>query len=173
MSRLDDETADHSFLAGGGELGRLMRALDWSTTPLGSIKDWSQSLRTAVSICLTSRFPMVIYWGPAYVTLYNDAYGEILARKHPWALGRGAREVWAEIWDVISPMLDGVMATGKATWSDDLLLILRRHGYSEECYFSFSFSPARVEGGGIGGVFTAVAETTSRVLGERRQRTLR
>ncbi|HEY7494020.1 MAG TPA: histidine kinase dimerization/phospho-acceptor domain-containing protein, partial [Candidatus Tectomicrobia bacterium] len=150
-----------------------MRAFDWSATPLGAVARWPQSLQTAVSICLASRFPIVIYWGAEYITLYNDAYSEILATKHPWALGRSAREVWAEIWDVIGPMLDGVMATGHATWSDDLLLILGRRGYPEECYFSFSFSPVRVEHGRIGGVFTAVTETTQRVLGERRLRTLR
>ncbi|MCI0355087.1 MAG: ATP-binding protein, partial [Acidobacteria bacterium] len=120
-----------------------------------------------------SRFPIVIYWGAEYVTVYNDAYSEILAKKHPGALGRRARDVWAEIWDVISPMLDSVRVTGQATWSDDLLLLLERHGYPEECYFSFSFSPVRGEHGQIGGVFTAVTETTQRVIGERRLRTLR
>jgi PAS domain S-box-containing protein len=160
-------------LTGGGEMRALVRDFDWTATPLGPLEGWPQSLQTAVSICLASRFPIVIYWGSAYVTLYNDAYSDILGEKHPWALGRGAHEVWAEIWDVIGPMLDRVMATGEATWSDDLLLILQRHGYPEECYFSFSFSPVCVESGRNGGVFTAVTETTTRVFGERRQRTLR
>jgi PAS domain S-box-containing protein len=150
-----------------------MRSFDWVGTPLGPAPTWPQSLRSAVSICLGSRFPIVIYWGADYVVLYNDAYAEILGKKHPWALGRPCREVWSEIWDVIAPMLDGVMVTGEATWSDEQLLILERHGYPEECYFSFSFSPVRGAAGGVEGIFTAVIENTRRVLGERRLRALR
>jgi signal transduction histidine kinase/DNA-binding response OmpR family regulator len=154
-------------------MGALMRSLDWSTTPLGAPEGWPQSLRAAVSICLGSRFPIVLYWGPRLVTIYNDAYAPILARKHPWALGRTCEEVWAEIWEVIAPMLRSVMATGQATWSDDQLLLLERHGYAEECYFSFSFSPVRGEAGGVDGIFTAVIEHTQRVIGERRLSLLR
>ena len=150
-----------------------MRAKDWSRTPLGPVENWPQSLRTSVSICLDSRFPIVMYWGPEYVVLYNDAYSAILGSKHPWALGQPCRDCWAEIWDTIAPMLDGVVQTGVATWSNDLLLPLNRYGYAEECYFSFSFSPVRVEAGVVGGVFTAVIETTENVIGERRLRTLR
>ncbi len=153
---------------GGGAAGERMQAFDWSATPLGPVDSWASSLRTAVSICLSSRFPIVMYWGADYTVLYNDAYGQILAKKHPWALGRPACEVWAEIWDVIAPMLDGVVLTGQATYSDDLLLILERNGYPEECYFSFSFSAIRQEGGDVGGVFTAVTETTRKVISERR-----
>jgi signal transduction histidine kinase len=156
-----------------GELGRLVNEYDWAKTPLGPIERWAQSLRTSLSICLASRFPIVMYWGPEYVVLYNDAYSAILGCKHPWALGQKCRDCWAEIWDTIGPMLDGVVASGQATWSDDLLLMLRRHSYPEECYFSFSFSPVRIETGGVGGVFTAVFETTDKVIGERRLRTLR
>ena len=161
------------MLAGGGDMGALMRALDWAKTPLGPISEWPQSLKTALSICLESRFPIVMYWGPEYVVLYNDAYRTILGSKHPWALGQRCRDCWGEIWDTIGPMLDNVVRTGEATWSNDLLLQLERHGYPEECYFSFSFSPVRVETGTIGGVFTAVLETTEEVIGERRLRTLR
>jgi signal transduction histidine kinase len=160
-------------LAGGGEMGERMRSLDWAATPLGPLDTWPQSLRSAVSICLGSRFPIVLYWGPRYVVLYNDAYAEILGKKHPWALGRLCQEVWSEIWDVIRPMLGGVVSTGEATWSEDQLLFLERHGYPEECYFSFSFSPVRGAGGEVDGIFTAVIENTGRVLGERRLRTLR
>jgi signal transduction histidine kinase len=161
------------FLSGGGELGALMRAFDWSATALGPAGHWPQSLRTSVSICLASRFPIVLYWGPDYTVLYNDAYSAILGSKHPWALGKKCSECWAEIWETIGPMLDGVVATGEATWSNDLLLQLERFGYPEECYFSFSFSPVRVEAGVIGGVFTAVIETTDRFIGGRRLDALR
>jgi hypothetical protein len=169
----DKSDAGQSWLTGGGQLGDLIRAFDWASTPLGPLATWPQSLCSAVSICLGSRFPIVIYWGPDLVVLYNDAYAEILGRKHPKALGRPCREVWSEIWDVIGPMLDRVLTLGDATWSEDQLLLLERRGYPEECYFSFSFSPVRGANGAIDGIFTAVIENTGRVLGERRLRTLR
>lgn len=164
--------ADEVF-AGGGEMGTLMRSIDWSATPLGAVEHWPQSLRTAVSICLASYFPMLIWWGPELVKLYNDAYRVILGAKHPRAMGLQGKECWPEIWHIIGPMLEGVLNEGKATWSENQLLLLERNGYPEECYFTFSYSPIRDESGGVGGVFTAVTETTSHVLGERRLRTLR
>src|SRR5579864_854219 len=161
------------FLAGSGEMAARMRSRDWSSTKLGPVEHWPQSLRTSISICLASRFPIVLYWGPEYVVLYNDAYSSILGSKHPEALGTCCAECWAEIWSTIGPMLDSVVTEGESTWSDDLLLPLKRFGYSEECYFSFSFSPIRIEIGAIGGVFTAVIETTARLIAERRLNTLR
>jgi hypothetical protein len=157
----------------GGEMRQRIDTADWGNTPLGPVAQWPQSLRSALSICLGSRFPIVIYWGDALRTFYNDAYAPILAAKHPWALGRPCHEVWAEIWDVIGPQLDGVLRTSTATWADDQLLVLRRHGYPEECYFSFSFSAIQDEAGGLGGVFTAVTENTAHVVGKRRLETLR
>jgi signal transduction histidine kinase/DNA-binding NarL/FixJ family response regulator len=149
-----------------------MRAMDWTRTPLGAIDGWPQSLRTIVSTCLNSRFPILIWWGPEHVKLYNDAYRELLVEKHPAALGRPGREVWPEIWHIIGPMLDSVVKEGRATWSEDQFLPLERRGYPEECYFTFSYSPIHDETGGIGGVFCAVTETTGRVIGERRLRLL-
>ena len=150
----------------------MMRSKNWDDTELGPKDLWPQSLKTSVSTCLNSRFAILIWWGPGLIKLYNDAYSVILGNKHPYALGRAGREVWREIWDIIGPMLRGVMEQGEATWSDDLLLLLERHGYAEECYFTFSYSPIRDESGGIGGIFTPVQETTGRVIGERRTRTL-
>ncbi len=164
---------DLDFLAGGGEMGARVRALDWSKTPLGPIATWPQSLKTSVSICLNSRFPMLIWWGPELVKIYNDAYRPLIGSKHSWALGTPGREVWPEIWNVIGPMLEQVMGRGEATISEDLLLLLEREGYGEECYFSFSYSPIRDESGRVGGVFTPVIETTERVVGARRLHTLR
>ena len=138
-----------------------MRSIDWAATPLGPLRSWPQSLRSAASICLGSRFPIVLYWGPRYVVLYNEAYAEILGKKHPWAVGRLCQEVWSEIWDVIAPMLDGVTATGEATWSEDQLLFLERHGYPEECYFSFSFSPVRGTGGAVDGTYSSRHQATA------------
>nr|WP_294564768.1 ATP-binding protein [uncultured Rhodopila sp.] len=166
-------TPEHDFLAGGGEAGALMRACDWSRTPLGPPESWPQSLRTSVSTCLNCAFPILIWWGPELVKLYNDAYSEILGAKHPAALGAAARDVWPEIWDVIGPMLGGVMSRGEATRAEDLLLLLHRRGFGEECYFCFSYSPIRDETGGIGGVFCPVIETTGRVIGARRLNLLR
>jgi len=154
-------------LIGGGRMGELMRTLDWSATGLGPISQWPQSLRTSVSTCLNSRFPILIWWGPQFVMLYNDAYSEIIAAKHPRALGQPGCECWPEIWDIIGPMLHGVRERGEATWSENQYLPLERHGYAEECYFTFSYSPIRDENG-IGGVFCAVTETTQQVLGPRR-----
>jgi hypothetical protein len=161
------------FLSGGGEMGALMRSRDWSATPLGSPETWPQSLRSAVSICLGSSFPICIYWGQELALLYNDAWSPIPEEKHPEALGRPAREVWPEIWDTIGPMFGRVLETGVATRSQDQLLPMRRHGYTEECYFDYTFSPIRDEEGRVGGIFNAVIETTYRVIGERRSRLLR
>ena len=163
----------YTFLDFPGEMARLMREKDWSQTPFGPLDGWSQALRSAVSICLGSRFPMVLYWGDTRALIYNDAWSPVPGRKHPWALGSPGPEVWAEIWDIIGPMFDHVMDTGEATWSEDQLLPLNRFGYTEECYFYYSYSPVRGEDGRVEGIFTAVTETTYRVLATRRERLLR
>src|SRR3954469_25855786 len=114
-------------LAGGGETGVLMRSFEWSRTPLGPVEAWPQSLRTTVSTCLNSRFPILVWWGPELVKLYNDGYATILGAKDPGALGPPGREAWPEIWHVIGPMLDGVLRRGEATWSENVLLPLERY----------------------------------------------
>lgn len=157
----------------GGETGRLLGSIDWSKTPFGPLDEWPQSLRVVTSICMLSRFPIVIYWGPELAMIYNDAYISALGDKHPSAMGQPGRVVWAEIWPTIDPMLKGVMAGGEATWSNDLLLEIARYGFPEECYFTFSFSPVRDEHDRVGGIFCAVQETTATVLEQRRLRTLR
>ncbi|HEY8284342.1 MAG TPA: ATP-binding protein [Chloroflexota bacterium] len=174
MTNRPELTVAADPFAGGSEMGALMRAFPWAATPVGPPADWPQSLRTAVSICLASRFPMIIFWGVDLVQFYNDAYRPILgASKHPSAMGQRARDCWPEIWELIGPMLEGVRAGGEATWSEDQQLLIERFGYVEECYFTFSYSAIRDEGGGVGGVFCAVTETTERVLGERRLYALR
>ncbi|HTV21462.1 MAG TPA: ATP-binding protein [Polyangiaceae bacterium] len=160
-------------LSGGGEMGARMRDMDWSQTPLGPVVAWPPSLRSALSICLGSAFPIAIYWGPKLALLYNDAWSPILGSKHPWALGRPAVEVWPEIWDAIAPLFEKVMTHGEATYSEDSLLLMRRHGYTEECYFNFTFTPIKGAKARIEGVFNAVIETTFRVISERRTRALR
>jgi len=157
-----------TFLLGDGEMASLMRTFDFSKTPLGPAADWPQSLRSAASICLNSRFPIVLYWGPQFISLYNDAYAPILGTKHPWALGKPFEVVWADIWDVLGPVLKEVQSTGVPSWAEDQLLFMQRSGYPEETYFTFSFGVGRDEQGGVGGIFCAVTETTQRVLLERR-----
>lgn len=166
--------SDAPWLVGGGEMGAIMRSLDWSRTPLGAIDTWPQPLCTAVSICLGSRHPIVLWWGPERVMFYNDAYRPMLgAAKHPQFLGRPGRDCWSEIWHVIGPMMDQVIATGEATWSEDLMLLMLRSGYLEETYFTFSYSPIRDQQGVPRGIFNACSETTTRVLADRRVRLLR
>jgi PAS domain S-box-containing protein len=160
-------------LAGGGEMSTLMRRLDWSKTPLGRREVWPQSLRTAVDIVLSSRYAMFVWWGPHLVNLYNDAYRPFLGKKHPHALGQSARLVWAEIWHLIGPRTEAVMERGQSTFDEALLLVMERYGYPEETYFTFSYSPLRDDKGDVGGIFCAVTDDTSRVIGERRLQLLR
>jgi len=161
------------WLAGGGEMGALMRTRDWSDTLLGLPEGWPESLQLSTSICISSRFDLIVWWGPDLIMLYNDSYRRTLGAKHPFALGRPGREVYPEIWDVIGPMLHHVMRTGEATWSTDLMLLLERSGYSEETYHTFSYTPIRNQLGKVVGVFTPVTETTDKVISERRLLTLR
>jgi PAS domain S-box-containing protein len=156
------------------EIGRDLTAVDWTSTPLGPLDGWPQSLRTAVSILLASRFSMWMAWGPELTFFCNAAYRrDTLGRKYPWALGRPASEVWAEIWDDIGPRIERVLSTGAATWDEALMLILERSGYPEETYHTFSYSPLRDEDGRVVGMLCVVSEDTERVIGERRMATLR
>lgn len=153
-------------------MGRLMRDHHWTSTAVGPVADWPQSLRTSISILLESKFPMYIAWGDEYVQFYNDGYRPILgATKHPQALGCGARETFPESWHIIGPMFADVRR-GIASGSKDWMLPLDRYGYLEECYFTFSYSPIRDELSKVGGVLVTVTETSERVLGERRLATL-
>jgi signal transduction histidine kinase len=167
--------ADLSFLNGGGEMGERMRAFDWTTSPVGPPAEWPQSLKTAVSICIGSRYPIVLWWGhPEYTMFYNDGYVPVLGvTKHPGWLGRSGQDCWKEIWSTVGPMLDGVFKTGVATWSEDLLLVMNRNLPREEVYFTFSYSPIHGDDGNVDGIFCACYETTGRVIGERRLQTLR
>ena len=126
------------------EIGPDLAAVDWTSTPLGPVEGWPQSLRTAVNILLSSRFAMWMAWGPELTFFCNAAYRrDTLGRKYPWALGRPASEVWSEIWPDIGPRIERVLSTGEATWDEALLLLLERSGYSEESYHTFSYSPLR------------------------------
>ena len=172
---INPKSASLGLLAGGGEMGERTRSFDWAGSAIGPVERWPHSLKTAVSICLGSRHPMVVWWDcHTNIQFYNDAYISFLGHaKHPMYLGRSARECWSEIWPIIEPMLAGVYETGEATWSEDLQLVLNRHLPREEGYFTFSYSAIRADDGSVGGIFCACNETTTRVIGERRLRTLR
>ena len=164
----------HGFLAGGGEMGERIRALDWSKTPLGPVDGWPQSLRSALSHLLPSKAQIAMFWGPDLVTLYNDAYRPVLGGKHPAALGAPIREAWPELWSAgLKELFDSVLGTGEAFWAQDRPFFLERHGYPEETTFDVSYDPMRDESGRVNGVFCIVSETTGRVVGERRLRLLR
>ena len=163
-----------SVFAGSDETSACLRALDWSATPLGPLEQWPQSLRTIVRVVLASGYPMAICWGPDYVLLYNDAYRPIAGTRHPWALGRSAREVYPEAWDFIGSMYESVMARGQTVnYLSDALVPLTRNNYLEEVYIAFSASPIWDDNGRVGGVLNSALETTERVIEDRRRHLLR
>ncbi|SOE03786.1 PP2C family protein-serine/threonine phosphatase [Blastococcus haudaquaticus] len=149
------------------EMQRRVLEHDWGSTALGDEESWSPTLRSAVSTCLNSRFPTLLMWGEQLVMIYNDGYAPMLGARHPDALGSPATTVWADIWVHLQPMVDEVMA-GRATYSEDLPLVMTRYGFVEETYFSFSFSPVVEPGGRVAGLLDTVVETTHRVLATRR-----
>jgi signal transduction histidine kinase len=158
-------------MLGGGKMGELIRSMDWTKTPLGPIESWPQSLRTTVSLCLASNFPISLAWGPRHVQIYNDGYWPICGEKHPHALGQDFSECWASAWPVIGEAFAHALA-GETSFLEDQRMFLDRNGCLEETFFTFSFSPIRDETG-VAGLFHPVTETTSRMLAERRTRALR
>jgi PAS domain S-box-containing protein len=161
-------TATFDLFTGSGEIRALMRAHDWSCSPLGHLATWPQALRTVVSLMLDSKFPMFVAWGRELGFLYNDAYAEILGSKHPSALGCPFQDIWSEIWPDISPLINRALA-GEATYSENLPLLMMRKGYQEQTWFTFSYSPVRDDTGSVAGMYCACTETTRHVIGEARQ----
>jgi len=152
------------FLAGGGEMGALTRAYDWSANPLGTPEHWPQSLRTALRILLNTNHPMFIWWGPKLIQFYNDAYRQTMGpERHPGALGQGGRECWAEIWHVIGPQIEQVMSGGGATWHENQLVPVTRHGKLEQVYWTYGYSPID-EGDSVGGVLVVCRDVTKEYL---------
>src|SRR2546426_5741315 len=160
------------WLIGGGEMGKLVRSMNWTETPLGPISFWPQSLRTTVSLGLASNFPISLVWGPKHIQIYNDGYWPICGAKHPLSMGQDFSECWASAWPVIGEAFEQALA-GETSYLENQRMFLDRHGYLEETFFTFSFSPIRDETGGVGGLFHPVTETTAKMLGERRARALR
>ncbi|HVY93738.1 MAG TPA: ATP-binding protein, partial [Bryobacteraceae bacterium] len=153
----------------------LIDAFDWASTAIGPRDRWSTALRTTVRILLANRFPMLLWWGSEYISLYNDAYIPILGQKHPWGLGKPVRECWSEIWDILRPLIDTPFYGGPSTWSEDIELHINRSGFTEETHFTVAYSPVPDETAerGIGGVLATVHEITAKIVGQRRGIVLR
>lgn len=163
---------DRDWLAGGGEMAETIRATDWSRTALGPLETWPQSLRTTVSLCLGSKFPIAIAWGPSFIQIYNDGYRPVCGDLHPRSMGQDFRECWEAPWPVIGAAFEAAVR-GEASYLENQRMFAERNGFVEETFFTFSFSPIRDESGGVVGLFHPVTETTPRMLGERRVRALR
>ena len=161
----NNSNSDIQFLAGGGEMGRLIREKDWSKNPLGNPDRWPQSLRTTLSIILNSKFPMFLFWGPELICFYNDAYRPSLGEtgKHPNILGSRAEDYFQEIWKDIKPIIDNVMLKGEANWNEDMYLPSYRNGILDDLYWTFSYSPVNDESGKPAGVFVTCFESTEKV----------
>lgn len=158
-------TNTNKFLAGGGEMGALMRAKDWTQTSMGAPNTWPQSLQTILAVILHSKFPMFVWWGPELICFYNDAYRPSLGKdgKHPGILGIPAQLAWPEIWSIIQPLIEQVLTTGEATWNEDQLVPIFRNGHIEDTYWTFSYSPINNDDDKIHGVLSTCVETTSKV----------
>jgi len=161
-----------NWLFSDSELAKFISNKDWSKTPLGSIEQWPPSLKTAVSICLNSNFPICIVWGPHHVQIYNDAYGFICGDKHPKGMGQNFKECWVEMWFTIGKLFEQAQG-GEAAYQDNLRVFINRFGYLEEAFFTFSYSPIKDEKGKVEGIFHPVVETTVKMLSERRNRMIR
>ncbi|GGN00431.1 hypothetical protein GCM10009721_29470 [Terrabacter tumescens] len=152
-----------------GEMASLFESTDWATTPLGPLESWPDTLRVMVDVSLSSRFPILVCWGPDLVMVYNDGYRTLLGEsKHPGAWARPVRDVWPEVWDVIGPMFAEVTGGGAATWVEDELLVVDRAGFLEEAYFTWSYGAIHDESGAVVGILNVATETTVKVLAERR-----
>ena len=166
------EPVEDGFLSGDAEINALIRSCDWSITPLGPIAFWPQSLRTTISLCLASNFPINIIWGSSHTQIYNGGFRAICSDKHPAALGMDFPECWTSAWPIIGPPFERALK-GDVSFLENQRMFVFRNGFLEETFFTFSFSPIRDESGGIGGIFAPVTETTATMIGERRTRVIR
>jgi two-component sensor histidine kinase len=169
---LAQSSREEEFPLGGSEMSALVRALDWSKTGLGPISAWPAHLKATISLMLPAQAQIVLFWGPEFVALYNDAYAPTIGDKHPRALGLPAKENWAELWDDLEPLLRRVLDTGETVFAKDRPFYIERRGYPENVYFDISYSPVRNEAGRVEGVLCIVNETTERVVAQERQRLL-
>jgi len=143
---------------------------DWSFSPLGPPVTWTSRLRGAMDILTASEAQIVLFWGPQFVALYNDAYAPTIGSKHPAALGRPAQEYWSELWNDLEPLLRGVRESGKTFSAKNRPFYIERHGFGETAYFDISYSPVRDDDESVGGVLCIVSETTEQVMANQRLR---
>ena len=163
---------EDGYPLGGGEMAALIRALEWDKSSFGPISAWPAHLKATISLMLPAQAQIVLFWGPEFVAFYNDAYAPTIGDKHPRALGRPARENWAELWDDLEPLLRRVLETGETVFAKDRPFYIERHGYPENVYFDISYSPVRDEAGAVAGVLCIVSETTERVVAQEHQHLL-
>jgi signal transduction histidine kinase len=153
------------WIFGTGEMADRTRAFDWRLTPVGSVEQWPETLLITVNTLLGSRHPMFLWWGEDLIQFYNDAYRpSIREDKHPLALGQPGRECWPEIWPMIGPQIEAVMAQGEASWHENQLVPIHRHGKLEDVYWTYGYSPVRNPAGEICGTLVVCTETTENVL---------
>lgn len=157
---------DNAWPSGTGTMPLLVRGHDWAATPLGPVEAWPHALRTAVDICLASGFPSGVWWGPDLIQFHNDAALPILRGKHPASFAAPARACWSEVWPVIGPRVERVLATGETAVGEDVVLVPDRGGPREEAWFTFSCIALRDESGAVAGMFITALETTERVRAE-------
>jgi hypothetical protein len=153
-------------------MGEVVRSMDWSKNPLGPLHSWPPALRTTVSLCLASNFPISLAWGPNHIQIYNDGYWPICGGKHPDSMGQDFTVCWESPWPVIGDSFERALR-GETSYLEDQRMFLDRNGYPEETFFTFSFSPIRDESGEVAGLFHPVTETTPKMVSQRRTRTLR
>ncbi|QIK66223.1 serine/threonine-protein phosphatase [Nocardioides sp. HDW12B] len=158
----------HIFSREFGPLAAAYDAVDWAATPLGPVDSWSATLLGTVDLMTHTPFPVSLLWGPELRLVYNEAFVALIGDKHPTALGRPVQDVAPESWDVVGPMMRSVLAGEPAVMVHNALVPLQRHGFLEECWFTWSYSPVRGPGGVIGGVINIATETTVEVLARRR-----
>jgi signal transduction histidine kinase len=154
--------SDRTIYADTGEMRQRVHDMDWSATPLGSMSEWPQSLRTSVDIVLGSAFPQILLWGPELVQIYNDGYREIMGGKHPAGLGMASLECWPEIARITKPIHDRVLA-GETVTFEDVRFPLERNGELEDVYLTLSYSPVHGDDGTVAGIFVTLLETTRRM----------
>jgi PAS domain S-box-containing protein len=155
------------FLAGGGEMGELIRSHRWSETPLGDPATWPQSLRSAVSMCTNARAVSAIYWGPEFRLIYNDGYKPFLDCRHPAALGQPMAELWPTLWQTLKASAQGVLDTGEGFVAENQRPLMERGNGVEETFWYYSFAPIRGESGAVDGIFLTALDTTGQALAER------
>src|SRR5687768_8446244 len=167
------DSAVASVFAAPGEMAERCRTVDWAATALGPVEQWSQSLRTMTAAVLASRNPMLLFWGPDLIQIYNDAFRPSLGSasgphaRHPRALGMRAADFWTDVWSVVGPQIDGVMSRGEAVWFEDLHLPIERDGRLDDAWWTYSYSPVRDDDGEINGTLVVCIETTAAVKANR------